>query len=66
MKKLWARLGVIFEVNDEDYKLIDKAMKNKDNIKVREILSNSKNYVGGDSYFPSDCEDNPNEEEYDF
>ncbi|MDR1707429.1 MAG: hypothetical protein LBR46_05445 [Prevotella sp.] len=64
MKKIWARLGMVFEVSDENYKLVDEAMKNKDNEKVSEILFKSKCYTGGESYIPVGCEDNPNEVEF--
>lgn len=66
MKKLWARVGMTFEVSDEDYKLIVIAIKNEDRKKVSKILFNSNHCAEGDSYLPGDCEDNPNEEEFEF
>lgn len=66
MKKLWARVGMGFEVSDEDYVLIKEAIENEDPNKVSKILFNCNHCVEGDSYLPSDCDDNPNENDFDF
>lgn len=66
MKKLWARVGMGFEVSDEDYILIKEAIENGDGDKVNQILFNSNHYIDGGSYLPSDCDDNPNENDFDF
>lgn len=66
MKKIWARVGTRFEVSDEDYILIKEAIENEDGDKVNQILFNSNHYANGDSYLPSDCDDNPNGDDFDF
>lgn len=66
MKKLWARVGMTFEVSDEDYKTISDAIKNNDCNTVSDILFKSNYYTDGDGYLPEGIDDNPNGEDFDF
>lgn len=63
MKTLWARIGRTYEVDDETYKKICKAVKEEDSRTVATLLEACPHYDDGDNYLPYDCEDNPNEDD---
>ena len=66
MKKIWARIGMSFEVSDNDYEELKIAMANNDETVVNNLLFNSNHYVEGNSYLPADCDDNPNDDDFEF
>lgn len=64
--RVWARVGRLYFLSDDEYEELIKAMNNDNEEAVKEILSKAKSRDQGDSYFPPDCEENPNEEDFDF
>ena len=59
MKKMWARVGISFDVPEEKFQKILKERKNGKAIGV--ILSTCRQQFDGESYLPADTEDNPDE-----
>lgn len=67
MRRIWARVGMTFEVTDEDYKLLEDAIAKNDSILVSAILNGSKHYEDGENYLPAGVDDNPNlTDDFDF
>lgn len=68
MKRLWARVGVIYEIPDDLYVQISNAIKNNNSFEVAKLIEDKriKSYYDGDRYLPYECEDNPNTEEFNF
>ena len=64
--RVWARVGRLYFLSDDEYEELIKAMNNDDEEVVKEILSKAKSRDEGDSYFPPHCEENPNGEDFDF
>ena len=64
--RVWARVGRLYFLPDDEYEELIKAMDNNDEEVVKEILSKAKSRDEGDSYFPPHCEENPNGEDFDF
>lgn len=61
-KKLWARIGMICEVTDEEYEELKDLMKKApgDAATMLDELFRKRGEEDGDSYLVADCEDNPN------
>ena len=62
MKKLWARVGMSFEISDEEYAEFiancrgDNAQRSKAEITFIGWIENGKGKLDGESYFPEqDC-----------
>lgn len=64
--RVWARVGRLYFLSDDEYEELIKAMDNDNEEAVIEILSKAKSRDEGDAYFPPDCEENSNEEDFDF
>lgn len=60
MKRIWARVGMTYEVTDEDYKMLEDAISQNNLALVCVILNSSKHYENGESYLPAGVDDNPN------
>lgn len=66
MKKLWARIGRTYEVDDDTYEKINVAIHEGNRIEVGRLLDQSTHYDDGNCYLPSDCDDNPNDADFEF
>lgn len=67
-KRLWARIGFSLEVSAEEYEEIKFQMKNNPS-EAEGLLYNlfkKRGEMDGNSYLPADCDDNPNETDFDF
>ena len=64
MKKMWARVGISFDVPEEKFQKILKERKNGKAIGV--ILSTCRQQFDGESYLPADTEDNPDESDLEY
>lgn len=63
IRKVWARVGMTYELSENEYKKLIEAMKKNDKEGVRRILKVAVHYENGDSYLPADADDNP---DFDF
>lgn len=59
MKKLWARIGMSFDVPDEKYQELEKLIAKGDEKGIGELLLSCHHYADGESYLPEDVADNP-------
>ena len=67
-KRLWARIGFSLDVTIEEYEEIKSQMKNNPS-KAETLLYNlfkERGKMDGNSYLPADCDDNPNEDDFEF
>ena len=62
-RKVWARVGMTYELHEDEYNKLVDAMKKNDKEHVRRILKAAVHYENGDSYLPADTDDNP---DFDF
>lgn len=63
IRKVWARVGMTYELSENEYKKLIEAAKKNDKENVRGILKAAVHYENGDSYLPADADDNP---DFDF
>lgn len=59
MKKVWARIGVSFDIPDEKYKKLLKLSEQKKEKEIGNLLFSCNYYPDGESYFPDGVDDNP-------
>lgn len=60
MKKIWARVGMTYEMSEKQYAEISDAIKNEDDEKIKDILERAHHYKNGETYLPAGADDNPN------
>lgn len=60
MKRIWARVGMTYEVTNEDYKLLVDAIDQHNLDLACAVLDGSRHYENGESYLPVGVDDNPN------
>lgn len=59
MKKVWARVGMSFDVPEEKYKELVKLANQGDEEGIGKLLLSCHHYPDGESYLPEDVDDNP-------
>lgn len=67
-KKLWARIGFSLEVSVEEYEELKIKMETNPS-EAESLLYNlfkERGEMNGNSYLPADCDDNPNEDDFEF
>lgn len=66
VKRVWARIGTTFELTGKEYEELAQAIRQGNGVRASEILYASHHYPDGNSYLPADCDDNPNEDDFEF
>ena len=68
MKKLWARIGMSCEVTDKEHEKLATLMNENPLEAAHQLheLFMARGSFDGNDYLPSDCDDNPNVDDFDF
>ena len=65
MKRVWARIGMSFDVPEEKYKKLVELAVQADEEGIGKLLLSCHHYPDGESYLPEDVNDNPSDPNFD-